>query len=295
MIANPPLVSIITITYNRGELIHRCIESIQKQTYQNYEHIIVDGNSSDDTERIVKSYNDSHIKYIKLNMNGCSYQMKEGSKIAKGKYVTFLDDDDEYLPDKIEKQVAKFETLSEEYGIVYCWMTYFDSKNPDVPIHIHKHELRGDVHVEAVTGPNISGTPTLMVRNSVFQEFGGTYNDNCGLTGSDWELCARICQKYKVDYVPESLIKIYVNHGGTRLTTDIQKQQRIVFAKYFLETFKNVFEEDFKRAKNHVYDICSYSAELARYRELFHYYPLLIKTKPTLREIIVPLVKCIVK
>lgn len=295
MITNPPLVSIITITYNRGEMIRRCIESIQRQTYQNYEHIIVDGNSSDDTEQIVKSYNDTHIKYVKLNKNGCSYQMKVGSQIAKGKYVTFLDDDDEYLSTKIEKQVEKFETLSDKFGIVYCWMTYYDIKNPEEPIDIHKHEFRGDVHVEAITGPNICGTPTLMIRNSVFQEFGGTYNDDCGLVMSDWELTARICQKYQVDYVPESLIKIYVNHGGSRLTTDIQKQQRIVFARYFLETFKNVFDEDFKRAKNHVYNLCIYSAELGRYHDLCHYYPLLLKTKPTLREMIVPIVKCIAR
>ena len=109
-----PLVSIITITYNRCDLIHRCIESIQRQTYHNYEHIIVDGNSIDQTEDIVKSYNDSHIKYIKLNERGPQIQMKAGSLEAKGKYVTFLDDDDEYLPTKIEKQVALFELVEKK-------------------------------------------------------------------------------------------------------------------------------------------------------------------------------------
>lgn len=57
-----PLVSIITITYNRGDLIHRCIESIQRQTYDNYEHIIIDGNSTDNTKEIVESYNNSSLK-----------------------------------------------------------------------------------------------------------------------------------------------------------------------------------------------------------------------------------------
>ena len=63
-----PLVSIITITLNRADLIHRCIESIQKQTYSNFEHIIVDGNSTDNTEEVVKSYKDPRIKYIKLKV-----------------------------------------------------------------------------------------------------------------------------------------------------------------------------------------------------------------------------------
>lgn len=288
-----PLVSIITITYNRGALIHRCIESIQKQTYPNYEHIIVDGNSTDNTEDVVKSYNDPHINYIKLDRNGCSYQMKVGSSVARGKYVTFLDDDDEYLPSKIQKQVNLFEKLDGDYGIVYCWMTYYDSKAPNKPVYIHKHCVKGDVHVEAVVGPNVTGTPTLMFRNSVFQEFGGTYNEACGLIMSDWELCARICQKYKVDYVPESLIKVYVNHGLSRLTTDIQRQQRIIFNKYFLETFKLVFAENFSRANAHIYDLALYNAELGNFKEAWKYYKLLYKTKPTIRQLIVPLIKLI--
>lgn len=295
MAKNDPLVSIITITYNRGDLIHRCIESIQRQTYRNYEHIIVDGNSSDNTREVVESYNDPHIKYIHLNRNGCEYQMKQGSSVAKGKYVTFLDDDDEYLPNKIEKQVAKFETLSDDYGIVYCWMTYYDSENNSKALFIHRHEFRGDVHVEAVTGPNVTGTPTLMIRNSVFQEFGGTCNDNCGLTMSDWELSARICQKYKVDFVPESLIKVYINHAGSRLSTDIQREQRITFSKYFLDTFSEVFEESFKRANYHIYELCSYNAELGHYREFFRYYAKLLKTSPTIRQILTVPLKCILR
>lgn len=288
---NTPLVSIITITYNRGDLIHRCIESIQHQTYRNYEHIIMDGNSKDNTRQVVESYNDPHIVYVHLDKNGCEYQMKQGSLRAKGKYVTFLDDDDEYLPDKLEKQVRKFETLSEDYGILYCWMTYYDSSRPEQPLYIHKPEFKDDVHVEAVTGPNICGTPTLMIRNSVFQEFGGTYNDECGLPGSDWELCARISQKYKVEYIPESLIKIYINHEGSRLTTDIQRQQRIQFSEYFLENFKSIFEEDFRRANYHIYELCRYNAELKNYKGFTKYYRNLIKTKPTLRQMLVPLFK----
>ena len=105
-----PLVSIITITLNRADLIHRCIESIQRQTYTNYEHIIVDGNSDDNTEEVVLAYNDPHIRYIKLDRRGPEVQMRAGSSVAKGKYITLLDDDDEYLPEKLEKQVALFET-----------------------------------------------------------------------------------------------------------------------------------------------------------------------------------------
>lgn len=99
-----PLITIITNTKNRAHLISRCIESIQQQSYQNYEHIISDGCSTDNTESVVLSYNDPHIKYIKVQ-GGPIEQTKNAFILSKGEYITFLDDDDEYLPNKLEKQI----------------------------------------------------------------------------------------------------------------------------------------------------------------------------------------------
>ena len=91
---NQPLVTIITNTKNRANLISRCIESIQKQTYQNYEHILADG-GTDNTKQVVEVYNDLHIKYISVPVGGPVTQTREAFKISKGDFVTFLDDDDE--------------------------------------------------------------------------------------------------------------------------------------------------------------------------------------------------------
>ena len=287
MISNIPLVSIITITYNRADLIHRCIESIQKQTYLNYEHIIVDGASTDNTERVVKSYNDIHIKYIKLKNRGPQIQMKAGSNLAQGKYVTFLDDDDEYLPSKIEKQVALFETLPEEYGIVYCWMTYYNFNEPDKIIRIHKTELKGFVGDIAPSKPLITGTPTILLRRSVFEKFGGTFNDSIGYLMSDWELCARICQKYKVDYVPESLVRVYINHGHARLTNNFysdKAKKGILFHTHFLNEFKYVFERHPEYANLHYFNLSRNYAKLKQRNKAFKYHKLMCRTKPKLIE-----------
>lgn len=276
-----PLVSIITITYNRGTLIHRCIESIQRQTYPNYEHIIVDGNSTDNTEGIVLSYRDPRIKYIKLDTRGPQLQMRAGADVARGKYVTFLDDDDEYLPDKIQKQVSLFETLSNEYGLVYCWMTYYDNAEPDIPIKIHQTELRGDVGDIAVSKELVCGTPTLMIRRRVFEEFGGTYDDSHGGIGSDWELASRICQKYKVDYVPESLVKVYVNHGFGRLSDSSLRREylnkQIEFHLHFLEEFQDVFERHPKYSALHLQMISKNLMLLGDWKGGLHYYRRLVK------------------
>jgi len=280
-----PLVSIVTLTYNRADLIHRCIESIQKQTYKNYEHIIADGNSSDNTEEIVKSYKDPHIKYIKLDKPGGELQLRSGASMAKGKYITFLDDDDEYLPNKIEKQVDLFETLGKEYGVVYCWMSYYKNDNPDKVIRVHKPELRGDVSEIAPTKPLICGTPTMMIRRDVFEKYGITYRDDVGYQLSDWELMTRIVQHCKVDYVPESLIKVYVNHGHARLTTNFYEdkaQKGIIFHTYFLKTWDYVFRKNPRSAGYHYSSLAICYAKLNQWGQAFNWYRLFLKTHPSI-------------
>lgn len=288
-----PLVSILTITYNRADLIHKCIESIQKQTYRNYEHIIVDGDSPDNTEEIVRGFNDPHIKYIKLEVRGPEVQMAAAFEASRGKYITFLDDDDEYLQEKVEKQVSFFETLSDKYGMIYCWMTYFDINDPNIPIQIHKPEYRGDLSVKSASENKISGTPTLMVKRNVIMVVGGIFKDKIvGLLMSDIEFATRVCQKYLVDYIPESLVKVYVNHSHGRLSSNynIDKiKKMIVFHEYFLSEFSNIFEKDFRLGKLH-YDVltrCYFKVH--NYKKGFHYYFKLLKCTPSLTQVLKPI------
>lgn len=292
-----PLVSIITNTLNRADLIHRCIESIQNQTYQNYEHIIVDGNSTDNTEEIVRSYQDPHIKYIKLDTRGPQLQMRAGANIARGKYVTFLDDDDEYLPTKIQKQVELFETEPDSVGVVYCWMSYYDASNPNVVIKLHNPQYKGYVGDLSPISPTICGTPTMMIRRDVFESVGGCFDDSIGHIGSDWELMARITQLCDVDFVPESLIKVYVNHGHARLTTNFYQEKAkksIVFHTHFLKRFSNVFERNPQSAYYHYYWLCRNYAILGNRKDAFKYLLLYVKSTPSLKDTIKLLIGVII-
>lgn len=101
------LVSIITPTYNCGKFIERTINSVLKQTYSNWEMIIVDDCSTDNTEKVVKKFkNDKRIRYIKLKENsGAAVARTEAMKNAKGNFMAFLDSDDLWYEDKLEKQL----------------------------------------------------------------------------------------------------------------------------------------------------------------------------------------------
>lgn len=292
---NGPLITIITNTLNRADLIHRCIESIKGQTYVNYEHIIADGNSSDNTSEVVMSYaeNDPRIHYLKLDRAGSAYQMAEAVKLARGKYITFLDDDDEYLPEKLEKQVSLFETLPQEVGLVYCWMTYYDNEKPDKPIRIHKNTHKGFVGDVVVGEQPLSGTPTLMVRREVIDAIGGVFRDDIGIIGSDHEFVSRVTQKYSVDYVPESLVKVYINHGHNRLQTHgngkAALEKAVIYHKYFLSEFADVYKRRPEQAAPHYFSLCRIYARLGDIKSFVENYKNLVKVSKKTKYILMPI------
>lgn len=255
------LVSVITITRNRGKLIGRCVSSVLNQTYGNIEHVIIDGASDDDTDEVIATFNDERLRFVKLESN---WSMKDSliyaASIARGEYICFLDSDDEYLPTKVEKQVKLLESLPDEYGMVYCWMTYYDSSNNNSIIRVHNPQLKGFVPLEAAEKPTISGTPIYMFKKSVYDELGG-WNWSMPIV-TDWELGARYCNKYKVDYVPESLVNVYENHCYVRQTDRILTLKpvflkRVGMHAFMLNEFKDLFDR-YPRHRAHHYSRMAY-------------------------------------
>src|SRR4030066_2069221 len=119
-----PGVSVIIPTYNRARFIERAIRSVLNQTYQNFEIIVVDDASTDDTEERVRRLlpNGRRLKYVRHDINrGAGAARDTGIKNAAGEYIALLDSDDEWLPEKLEKQLQVFkESRDEKLGLVYC-------------------------------------------------------------------------------------------------------------------------------------------------------------------------------
>ena len=108
--------SIVIPTYNRAELLKRCLDSVEAQTYQNWEAIVVDNYSEDNTEEIVSSFQDPRIKYVKNHNYGViAVSRNKALDLAKGDWVAFLDSDDCWLPNKLEYVLP----FLEDYDLVY--------------------------------------------------------------------------------------------------------------------------------------------------------------------------------
>ncbi len=292
-----PLVSVITITRNRSSLIGRALKSVIEQSYKNIEYLIYDGASTDNTKNVVQSFLDPRIRYVQLEENKPIVQtLWMAFEASKGDYIAFLDDDDEYLPQKIEKQVRLFEKLTPDYGLVYCWFNRINSLTGAV-FNEHKYILRGDVHSEVVEKPILSGTPTLLFRRNVFEEMHG-WRDDIGIV-SDWELCARTCQKYKVDVVPEILVHCWENHGYNQMTHSRQYYQDannklIKFHSAFLSEFEDVFSKYPKKRIPHIKPLISLYFLVGKRKEAIKLYFRLLTMDFTVANLVIPF-KCFIR
>ena len=132
---NNDLVSIIMPSYNTGGYIKNSIESVLAQTYENWELIIVDDCSTDDTDNIVGQFSDKRIRYLKNKKNsGAAISRNYALREAKGRWIAFLDSDDLWLPEKLEKQIA----FMENNGYSFSYTDYkirWNGKNEDPRVY----------------------------------------------------------------------------------------------------------------------------------------------------------------
>lgn len=289
MRSNYPLVTIITNTKNRANLISRCIESIQSQTYQNYEHIIADG-GTDNTEEVVLSYNDPKIRYVRVPIGGPVAQTREAFLLSKGNYITFLDDDDEYLPEKLEKQLELIQSLPDDY-FIYGSMTYYDNVSKK-ELRIHKADIEGGKEILpiAVSKPVICGTPTLMFSRKIFESIGGTWISGIGNDMSDWALvCKALNQGWKVAALKDSFLKIYINHSAVRMSDPNfykdNSARYIKFHYYFISEYADIIRQYPKSGIYHYRMLVRYSLMCDKYHDAFINWGRLLKINPSFKSL----------
>lgn len=231
-----PLVSVVIPTYRRPENLKRCIWSVLNQTYANVEVYVVDDNDPDtearlETERIMKTFADNaKVNYIQHehNKNG-SAARNTGWRRSKGKYVTFLDDDDEIAESRIEKQVRYLEALDDTWGM--CYTGYQVIKETGEK-RVSSEKRSGNCYVDALMRTMyICAGSNLFLRRSVVEEIGGF--DESFMRNQDIEFLARAAEKYKLAYIDECLLTIH--QEGKR---EISFEKIDSYAKYYIGKFQ---------------------------------------------------------
>lgn len=227
-------VSVIIPTYNYGRFIERAIRSVLNQTYQDYEIIVVDDGSTDNTEDVVKRIGNDRIRYINHVTNkGGNAARNSGIRAATGEYIAFLDSDDEWLPEKLDKQIHLFANSAEMVGLIYTGLNVIDVTN-NKPLYQELPESRGHIFNLLLTGNYITGGgSSAMIKRECFESVG--FFDETLPSGQEWEMILRISEKYEVDFIGEPLVNYYV-HGAN---TDSNPEKVIRGQELILSSHKN--------------------------------------------------------
>ena len=227
-------VSIVIPTHNRAHLIRRAIGSVLNQIYQDFEIIIVDDASTDNTREVVESFNDKRIRYIRHeNKRGAAAARNTGITSASGKYIAFQDSDDKWLPEKLGRQVEILETSPSEVGVVHTKFSRIIDNEKVYLTWTTIHTRETDIHKKLLKG-NFIGTPTTLLKKECFERV-GMFDERLTQL-EDWEMWIRISKYHHFKYLDDPLVITYsmpdsvsIDHGN------LIRAHELILEKHFGE------------------------------------------------------------
>ena len=200
------LVSIVMPSYNTAKFIAESIDSVLAQTYTNFELLIVDDCSTDDTDAVVAAYSDARIKYVKNEKNsGAAVSRNKALAMAKGKWIAFLDSDDLWHPEKLEKQIA----FMKEKG---CFFSYTQYEEIDEQSNPKGRFVSGPRKIGRIGMHNYCWPGCLTVMYDA--EKVGLIQIKDIKKNNDYAMWLKVCKKAKCYLLKENLAK-YRKRGGS--------------------------------------------------------------------------------
>ncbi len=202
-----PKISVIIPTYNREKLISKSVKSVLNQSYENIELIVVDDESTDNTEKVLKQIKDKRLKYIKLKKNsGACHARNYGIKKATGDYIAFQDSDDIYRKDKLKLQLENL--IKNQSDMDFCKISVHEmEKEWSYPTESQEDSIHhGDLLNELCHG-NFISTQAILAKKEVFHDISF---DEALPRFQDYDLVLQIASNYTVSYFEEPLVDLYI-------------------------------------------------------------------------------------
>lgn len=200
---NKPIITVLMSVYNAEKFVGEAIESILNQTFKDYEFIIINDTSTDNSKRIISSYHDSRIKYIENKTRlGLAASLNKGLRLAKGTYIARMDADDISLPNRLQLQYSILKN-DRNINLISSHFVWINEKGK----YISTHSLAAspeEIFYE-LQFRNCLGHPTVIFNKKIIiNEFGG-YNERC--EAEDNDLWLRVAKKYKIVKLDKVLVK----------------------------------------------------------------------------------------
>ena len=234
-----PAVSVVLPTYNRAPLLSRSIRSVLGQSYANFELLVIDDGSTDDTAAVVKGFSDRRITYVSLPSNrGAAAARNVGIRLATAKFLAFQDSDDEWLPSKLAQQISAFERGPARLGMVYSDMqrirrdgtaTYFPA--PSVP----PHRLI-DPATRFYQVGNL-GIQSAVIKREYLEQ-AGHFNESFRAF-EDLEMFIRLSRRCDFKHLRAPLVKYYDTQGISRDLYAKWASRKLMLRLYYKEILTN--------------------------------------------------------
>ncbi len=229
-----PKVSILITAYNAEKFIKEAIDSALRQAYWNIEVVVINDGSTDGTHKIVKPYlSDKRIVYFEQPNGGISRARNKAFELSHGDYITFLDADDKYAPEKVEEEVKFLETHP-DYGVVYCRVLSFYDDAPEKIYGYARPMPSGDIFQQLLEHQFIN-PGSVMMRREIFASENGFNPDF--RDAEDWDLWRRLAYKgVKFGYVNKPF---HYNRMSKKSLSGFHNQVKM--KKMNLRSFRELF------------------------------------------------------
>ena len=232
-----PAVSVIIPTYNGALFIAETIESVLAQTHRDFEIIVVDDGSTDETSRILRQFGE-HLKVLTSDRNGIPAARNRGVRFSNGRYLCFLDHDDLWKPDKLARQVKIFDqhpevgfcfTDYETFGDPVSYQVGFEENGgqvrtlPRQQIGVRSYKITSpSLFIDMVNGALPCWTSTVMMRRSMLDQVGPF--DEKLVINDDTQMWLRFAKRCAFAYVDEPVVRQRVRRSSASLSMSLEKK-----------------------------------------------------------------------
>ncbi|OUL37625.1 glycosyl transferase family A [Nostoc sp. T09] len=243
-IQNYPKISVVIPAYNCQKTIKATIESVLQQTFADFELIVINDGSQDATLEIVSQINDSRLKIFSFENAGANISRNRGLNYAIGEFVSFLDADDLWIPEKLESQLQALQANSQA-SVAYSWTNCIDEKGQFLRRGTYI-AATGNVYAQLLVINFLESGSNPLIRREALIAVGGF--DKSLPAGQDWDIYLRLAANYH--FVPVPYPQILYRISASSLSTNVVRQEAACLT---------VIERAFKQAPEHLQYLKNYS------------------------------------
>lgn len=217
--SNPPVVSVVIPAYNAEKTILETIESVRKQTFTDFEILVINDGSTDQTVVIVNAIQDDRIKVFSYGNGGLSIARNRGIHQAQGEFITFLDADDLWAIDKLELQIDALRQ-HKDAGLVYSWTLVLDERGQNLNAGLSPL-FEGNVYRQLLIGNFIASGSNAMLRRPVVDQVGQF--DPTLRSSEDWDYWLRVATDFPFVVVPKP--QIFYRQSTNTMSSNLQRME----------------------------------------------------------------------